>query len=101
MYWTWILVIVVAIILLWSFYRHTYEYFVNPAAYYQQHSRYPAGAWWISQNQPCHSAAREQCYDQFCYDNCYDDVLRSCTQSKTPPDLLPYQVTTKSPSVCQ
>jgi hypothetical protein len=56
--------------------------------YYQQHSRYPAGAWWIPYSDPaqaCHLKARTQCHDKFCYDSCYEKVLNSCPPPKPDP----------------
>jgi hypothetical protein len=68
--------------------------------YYQQHSHYPMGAWWIPESDPsmkCHLKARTQCHNQFNYDNCYRQQFDQCTQ-QTPyvgnrppnPDLIAY-----------
>lgn len=111
MYWTFIIIIIVmVVVLVWFVYRQINEDFVNPSVYYQQHSRYPTNAWWITDNQPCHLQARQHCHNQYCYDNCYENVLKSCSKTNPPreslvsprfnPDLLPYQVITQSPPSC-
>ena len=63
----------------------------NSSLYYQQHSRYPWGSWWIPFSEPsqaCHKQARIQCPSKYFYDDCYDQVLSNCHDSCPPKDLL-------------
>lgn len=66
----------------------------DSTVYYQQHSRFPIGAWWIPFSDPrerCHAIARNRCHNKYYYDNCYENILNNCNPMGPPnPDLLPY-----------
>ena len=55
--------------------------------YYQQHSYYPTGAWWIPASEPsqkCHLMARTNCHEQYNYDDCYKAHLDQCNRLNPP-----------------
>jgi hypothetical protein len=67
----------------------------DSSLYYEQHSRYPWGSWWIPFSEPshrCHRKARVHCQPHYFYDNCYERVLKQCNRESPPPcppkDLL-------------
>jgi len=112
--WDWLLIIAGVIIVLCLSKATTQEGFELPAynppvrpdisAYYQQRSHYPTGAWWIPYYDPaqkCHLKARVECHDQFCFDNCYEHVLKNCQPPPEKPwGLVPYKVNTLNPAEC-
>ena len=69
---------------------HNHQFGGDSSLYYQQHSRYPYGAWWIPFSDPsqkCHQIARSQCHQKYFYDDCYQRVLKKC--NKENPGLCP------------
>lgn len=70
--------------------RQTNQLGGDSSLYYEQHSRYPYGAWWIPFSDPsqkCHQIARTQCHQKYFYDDCYQRVLKKC--NKENPGLCP------------
>jgi hypothetical protein len=63
----------------------------NSNLYYQQHSHFPYGAWWIPFSDPlqkCQKHARENCHEEYLYDDCYARTLNHCLWKN--PNLPPF-----------
>jgi len=63
----------------------------DSSLYYDQHSRYPWGSWWVPFSDPshrCHQKARVRCQPTYFYDNCYERALKKCNR-ETPPPYYP------------